>query len=57
MYSVDLYARGRVPGKIDRIFTGGLAASDPAVIPALGPDRALLSDHDALAVAIRLAET
>jgi endonuclease/exonuclease/phosphatase family metal-dependent hydrolase len=48
-------ARGRVPGKIDWIFTRGLAASDPAVIPAVGPDGAILSDHDALAVTIRLA--
>lgn len=49
-------SRSRFPGKIDWIFTRGLAASDPAVIPALGPDGALLSDHDALAVTIRLAE-
>lgn len=48
-------ACGRAPGKIDWIFTRGLAASDPAVIPALGPDGVLLSDHDAVAVTIRLA--
>lgn len=42
----------RVPGKIDWIFTRGLEVSNPAVIPAVGPDGALLSDHDAVAVTI-----
>jgi endonuclease/exonuclease/phosphatase family metal-dependent hydrolase len=47
-------AQGRAAGKIDWIFTRGLTASDPAVIPAVGPDGAILSDHDAVAVTIRL---
>lgn len=46
--------RGWFPGKIDWIFTLGLVASDPAVIPAIGPDGAILSDHDAVAVTVTL---
>lgn len=48
--------QGRMPGKIDWIFTRGLVATDPAVLPAVGPDGAILSDHDAVAVTIRLAD-
>lgn len=47
-------ARGRFPGKIDWLMTRGLTASDPAVIPAIGPDGTILSDHDAVAVTITL---
>lgn len=47
-------AQGRAPGKIDWVFTRGLTASDPAVIPAVGDNGAILSDHDAIAVTIRL---
>ena len=47
--------RGRFPGKIDWIFTRGLVASDPALIPAVGQDGAILSDHDAVAVTVTLA--
>lgn len=47
-------AQGRAPGKIDWIFTRGLTASDPAVIPAVGSNGAILSDHDAVAVTIHL---
>ncbi len=49
-------SRGRFPGKIDWLMTRGLVASEPAVIPAVGPDGAILSDHDALAVTIRLPQ-
>ncbi len=51
---VAVAAQGRAPGKIDWIFTRGLAASDPTVIPAVGSNGAILSDHDAVAVTIRL---
>lgn len=50
----DAIAKGRVPGKIDWMFTRGLAASEPKVIPAVGPDGTILSDHDAIAVTVRL---
>ncbi len=47
-------ARGRFPGKIDWLMTRGLVASDPAIIPAVGADGMILSDHDAVAVTITL---
>jgi len=47
--------RDRIPGKIDWIFTRGLVATAPAVIPAVGPDGAILSDHDAVCVTVALA--
>src|SRR6185312_13799051 len=37
---------GRALGKIDWIFTRGLRASRPAIVPALRPDGAPSSDHD-----------
>lgn len=48
-------AAGRMPGKIDWIFTRGLVASDPAVIPAIGTDGTILSDHDAVCVTVTCA--
>lgn len=42
----------RVAGKIDWIFTRGLTAAEPSVIPAIGADGTILSDHDAIAVSI-----
>jgi len=44
----------RARGKIDWLFTRGLVASSPAVIPALGPDGEILSDHDAVCVTVAL---
>ncbi len=41
-------------GRIDWIFARGLACSDPAVIPAIDPQGVAISDHEALAVTIRL---
>jgi len=43
---------GRALGKIDWIFTRGLRASRPAIVPALRPDGAPSSDHDCLVVTI-----
>ena len=40
--------------KLDWFFTRGLKASDPRIIPALRPDGLPSSDHDALAVTIRV---
>lgn len=45
----------RSRGKIDWLFTRGLVASAPAVIAAVGPDGAILSDHDAVCVTVALA--
>lgn len=42
-------------GRIDWFFTRGLVASDPAVLPAVLPDGSPSSDHEALAVTIRIA--
>jgi endonuclease/exonuclease/phosphatase family metal-dependent hydrolase len=50
----DAKEKGRVPGKIDWIFTRGLTASEPSVIPAVAPDGTILSDHDAIMVTVRL---
>lgn len=55
--------RSRTPGgsqrgtlKLDWIFTRGLEARDPAVIPAVDPATgAALSDHEAIAVTVRPA--
>ncbi len=43
---------GRALGKIDWIFTRGLRASRPAIVPALRPDGAPSSDHDCLVVTV-----
>jgi endonuclease/exonuclease/phosphatase family metal-dependent hydrolase len=40
-------------GRIDWFFARGLDCSDPAVIPAVDPEGAAISDHEALAVTIR----
>jgi len=45
----------RVAGKIDWMFTRGLRATDAAVLPAVGADGTILSDHDAIAVTVSLA--
>ncbi|WP_214469501.1 endonuclease/exonuclease/phosphatase family protein [Mesorhizobium sp. dw_380] len=45
---------GTPVGRIDWFFTRGLAASAPAVVAALLPDGSPSSDHDALAVTVRL---
>ncbi|MBY4893517.1 hypothetical protein KUL25_12165 [Rhodobacteraceae bacterium N5(2021)] len=50
----DARATGRVPGKIDWLFSRGLVASEPKVVPAVGEDGTILSDHDAIAVTVRL---
>jgi endonuclease/exonuclease/phosphatase family metal-dependent hydrolase len=42
-------------GKIDWIFTRGLEAKDPAVIPAVAADGAPISDHDCLLVTVSIA--
>jgi endonuclease/exonuclease/phosphatase family metal-dependent hydrolase len=42
----------RALGKIDWIFTRGLRATRPAIVPALRPDGAPSSDHDCLVVTI-----
>lgn len=42
-------------GRIDWFFTRGLTASGPAIIPAMLPDGSPSSDHDALAVTVRIA--
>lgn len=39
-------------GKIDWIFTRGLSAAAPAIVPALGGDGASVSDHDCLLVTV-----
>jgi len=44
----------RVAGKIDWMFTRGLHATDAEILPAVGPDGTILSDHDAVAVTIAL---
>jgi endonuclease/exonuclease/phosphatase family metal-dependent hydrolase len=41
------------PLKIDWFLTRGLEARRPTVVPALGPDGAVLSDHRLLAVSVR----
>jgi len=43
------------PGKIDWIFTRGLRATQPAVVPALRPDGGPSSDHDCLVVTVEPA--
>ncbi|MBZ9906734.1 endonuclease/exonuclease/phosphatase family protein [Mesorhizobium sp. BR115XR7A] len=45
---------GTPVGRIDWFFTRGLAASAPAVLPAVLPDGSPSSDHDALTVTVRL---
>lgn len=45
----------RVAGKIDWIFTRGLAATDATILPAISADGTLLSDHDAVAVTVALS--
>lgn len=45
---------GRVRGKIDWLFTRGLNATDPEILPAIGTDGSILSDHDAIAATITL---
>lgn len=40
--------------RYDWFFARGLSGSAPAVIPAVGPDGAPISDHDAIAVTIHL---
>jgi endonuclease/exonuclease/phosphatase family metal-dependent hydrolase len=42
-------------GKIDWIFTRGLRASAPAIVPALAPDGTPISDHDCLLVTVEPA--
>jgi endonuclease/exonuclease/phosphatase family metal-dependent hydrolase len=44
-------------GRIDWFFARGLECSDPAMIPAVDAAGLAISDHDALAVTIRPAET
>lgn len=57
--NLDLPTQRREPGtpvgRIDWFFTRGLVASDPAVVPAVLPDGSPSSDHEALAVTIRIA--
>ena len=43
-----------VPIKLDWILVRGLEARRPTVVPALGPDGVVLSDHEMLAVSVRL---
>jgi endonuclease/exonuclease/phosphatase family metal-dependent hydrolase len=43
-----------VPIKLDWILVRGLEARRPTVVPALGPDGAVLSDHEMLSVSVRL---
>lgn len=45
----------RIAGKIDWIFTRGLKATDAEILPAIGVDGTILSDHDAVAATITLA--
>ncbi len=45
---------GHIPIKLDWILVRGLEARRATVVPALGPDGAPLSDHDLLAVSVRL---
>lgn len=50
-------AGGPKPGllpRLDWLLVRGLEATDPATIPALGPDGTVLTDHDAIAVTVRL---
>jgi len=42
-------------GKIDWIFTRGLRAAAPAIVPALGMDGTCVSDHDCLLVTVEPA--
>mgnify|MGYP005806618327 CR=1 FL=1 len=57
--NLDLPTQRREPGtpvgRIDWFFTRGLVASDPAVVPAVLPDGGPSSDHEALAVTVRIA--
>ena len=46
--------RGTPVGRIDWFFTRGLLASAPATIAAILPNGSPSSDHEALAVTIRL---
>jgi endonuclease/exonuclease/phosphatase family metal-dependent hydrolase len=46
---------GRVLGKIDWIFTRGLVARGPAVLPATYAGGATASDHEGLFVEVALA--
>lgn len=39
--------------RLDWMLVRGLHATDPATVPALGPDGVAVSDHDALAVTVR----
>ena len=48
--------RARPLGKIDWIFTRGLLADEPTVLPALCPDGTPSSDHEGLFVRVRLAQ-
>ena len=41
------------PLKIDWLFTRGLEARRPTVVPAVGPDGRRLSDHELVAVSVR----
>jgi len=43
------------PLKLDWILTRGLEARRPTVVPALGTDGTVLSDHDLVAASVRLA--
>jgi endonuclease/exonuclease/phosphatase family metal-dependent hydrolase len=41
-------------GRIDWFFTRGLAVSDAGVVPAVAADGSAISDHEALAITVRL---
>jgi endonuclease/exonuclease/phosphatase family metal-dependent hydrolase len=43
-----------IPTKLDWILVRGLQARRPSTVPALGPDGTALSDHELLAVSVRL---
>lgn len=43
-------------GRIDWLFARGLECSDAALVPAVDPDGVAISDHEALAVTIRIEE-
>jgi len=45
-----------IPIKLDWILVRGLEARRPTVVPALGPDGTTLSDHELLAVSVRLPQ-
>ncbi|WP_245458631.1 MULTISPECIES: hypothetical protein [unclassified Mesorhizobium] len=51
---MDLPTQRRPVGRIDWFFTRGLTASAPAVLPAVPPDGSPSSDHETLAVTVRL---